>query len=54
MLFRSKKSAFYRAHKDRLWYKTASWFLTLNAVMLGFLIFSGHIRDVWQAALYYL
>ena len=49
-----KKSAFYRAHKERLWYKTASWFLTLNAVMLGFLIFSGHIRDVWQAALYYL
>lgn len=49
-----KKSAFYRKNKKKCWYRIASWFLTLNAVMLGFLIFSGHMREVWQAALTYL
>lgn len=49
-----KKSAFYQKNKKKCWYRIASWFLTLNAVMLGFLIFSGHMREVWQAALTYL
>lgn len=44
-----KKSRFYRAHKNARWYRVVSWFLTLNAVMLGFLIFSGHIQEVWPA-----
>jgi len=43
-----KKSAFYRKNRKKRWYLLASWFLTLNAVMLGFLIFSGHVQEVWQ------
>lgn len=34
-----KKSKFYKKKK---WYQIASWFVTLNLVMFGFLIFSGH------------
>lgn len=44
-----KKSRFYRAHKKDLWYQIGSWLLTLNAVMFGFFIFSGHIQEVWLA-----
>lgn len=44
-----KKSRFYRTHKKALWYRIGSWFLTLNAVMFGFLIFSGHIQEAWLA-----
>lgn len=49
-----KKSKFYRTYKNKTWYRTGSWFLTLNAVMLGFLIFSGHVQEVWQVVLGYL
>ena len=42
-----KKARFYRTHKKERWYRVISWFLTLNAVMLGFLIFSGHIQETW-------
>lgn len=46
-----KKSKFYKKYKDFIWYKTISWFVTLNFVMFGFLIFSGHVTDIWNALL---
>lgn len=38
-----KKSSFYKKHKKETWYKLLSWFITLNLVMFGFLLFSGAI-----------
>lgn len=38
-----KKSGFYKKHKKQTWYKLVSWFVTLNMVMFGFLLFSGVI-----------
>lgn len=49
-----KKSKFYKEHKDGLWYRLCSWFITLNLVMFGFLIFSGHISDIWQIVIRFL
>ncbi len=45
-----KKSSFYRKNKNKAWYRMLSWFVTLNLVMLGFLIFSGHLKAVLHAA----
>jgi len=41
-----KKSKFYKKYKDKKMYKLASWFITINLVMFGFLIFSGNIGNV--------
>ncbi len=49
-----KKSAFYRKYKDRRWYRGISWFVTLNLVMFGFLIFSGHVQEIWVAVVQYM
>lgn len=38
-----KKSRFYKTNKKKTWYKVVSWFITINLVMFGFLIFSGHL-----------
>ncbi len=38
-----KKSGFYKANRKKIWYRAASWAITLNLVMFGFLIFSGHL-----------
>ncbi len=38
-----KKSQFYKKHKKSKLYRTVSWFVTMQAVMFGFLIFSGHL-----------
>ncbi len=38
-----KKSKFYKRNKKKRWYGILSWFATLNLVMFGFLIFSGHL-----------
>ena len=38
-----KKSQFYKKHKKSKLYRTVSCFVTLQAVMFGFLIFSGHL-----------
>ncbi|MCQ4637340.1 D-alanyl-lipoteichoic acid biosynthesis protein DltB [Anaerovorax odorimutans] len=38
-----KKSGFYKKNKKKTWYKTISWFVTLNMVMFGFLLFSGEL-----------
>ncbi len=43
-----KKSKFYKKSKGKLWYKMASWFITLNIVMFGFLVFSGYINTMVQ------
>lgn len=41
-----RKSAFYKKSKNKLWYKGLSWFVTLNLVMFGFLIFSGYVHTM--------
>lgn len=46
-----KKSQFYKRNKQNKLYKTASWFLNLNIVMLGFLIFSGYLNEVFRVLL---
>ena len=38
-----KKSQFYKKHKRSKLYRTVSCFVTMQAVMFGFLIFSGHL-----------
>ena len=38
-----KKSAWYRKNKNKGWYRLLSWFVTMQAVMFGFLIFSGRL-----------
>lgn len=40
-----KKANFYKNNKNKTWYKVLSWFITLNLVMFGFLIFSGHFME---------
>jgi len=44
-----KKSRFYRQNRNKPWYVLASWFLTLNMVMFGFLIFSGYAGEALAA-----
>lgn len=44
-----KKSKFYKAHKGSKVYRAVSWFVTMNLVMFGFLIFSGHLAVIWNA-----
>lgn len=43
-----RKSKFYKKLKNKCWYKAASWFVTLNLVMFGFLIFSGYVHTMVQ------
>lgn len=43
-----KKSKFYKKHKQKKWYIALSWFINLNLVMFGFLIFSGYLTEVWK------
>ncbi|MEG0468414.1 MAG: D-alanyl-lipoteichoic acid biosynthesis protein DltB [Longicatena sp.] len=44
--FYQKKSKFYKNNKNKKWYKLLSWFVTLNLIMFGFLIFSGHFMEI--------
>ena len=37
----SKKSRFYKKHKNEKWFRTIEWFVTLHLVLIGFFIFSG-------------
>lgn len=46
-----KKSSFYKKNKNRKWYIAVSWFINLNVVMLGFLIFSGYLTETWHAVI---
>jgi membrane protein involved in D-alanine export len=41
-----KKSKFYKKHKKSVWYQVLSWAVTLQMVMFGFLIFSGHFLEL--------
>lgn len=41
-----KKSNFYKKCKNLKWYKAISWFININIVMFGFLIFSGHLNNI--------
>ena len=43
-----KKSKSYKKYKDNKVYKFVSWFVTINLVMFGFMIFSGYIENVVQ------
>ena len=43
-----KKSKFYKKHKKTVWYQVASWIITLQLVMFGFLIFSGRFLELVQ------
>ena len=43
-----KKSSFYKRNRQKPWYIACSWLLNLNIVMLGFLIFSGYLSEVWK------
>lgn len=38
-----KKSGFYKKNKKKRWYKCLSWAVTMQLVMFGFLLFSGHL-----------
>ena len=42
------KSKFYKKHKKKKWYIACSWFININIVMFGFLIFSGYLNEVWH------
>lgn len=42
---RYQKKKWYKKVRNRRWYKVTSWFVTLNLVMFGFLIFSGHFSE---------
>lgn len=42
-----KKSKFYKKNKDKKSYKLVSWFITLQLVMFGFLIFSGRFAALY-------
>ena len=46
-----KKSKFYKKYKDYKCYKVTSWFLTINLVMFGFLIFSGRCESIIRTAI---
>lgn len=46
-----KKSKFYKNNKNKKWYIILSWFINLNVVMFGFLIFSGYLTKIWEALL---
>lgn len=48
---RFQKTKWYKAHKNKKTYQIASWFITLNLVMFGFLIFSGKFFETMRIAL---
>lgn len=46
-----KKSKFYKKYHTAIFYKILSWFVTLNAVMFGFLIFSGRVQEILKVVI---
>lgn len=42
---RFQKTKWYKKRKDKRSFKLCSWFMTLNLVMFGFLIFSGYFTE---------
>ena len=49
-----QKKKWYRRVKSKKWYQCISWFVTLNLVMFGFLIFSGKFLETWAVLMRYL
>lgn len=49
-----KKSKFYKTHRKHVVYRMCSWFITLNLVMFGFLIFSGQMGLMADGFLTYM
>lgn len=45
---RYQKKKWYKKLKNKRWYKVISWFITLNLVMFGFLIFSGRFFELFS------
>lgn len=43
-----KKSKFYKKYKHYKIYMIVSWFINLNIVMFGFILFSGYLGEVWN------
>lgn len=48
---RYQKQKWYRKVKNKSWYQAVSWFVTMNLVMFGFLIFSGKFLETLDVAL---
>ena len=48
---RYQKKKWYKKVKNKKWYQIISWFVTLNLVMFGFLIFSGQFLNVLHVAI---
>ena len=48
---RYQKTKWYKANRNKRIYKIASWFVTLNVVMFGFLIFSGYLTEAIEVAI---
>lgn len=46
-----KRSSFHKHYRKEGWYKVASWFVTLQLVVLGFALFSGQVSGLIAAAL---
>jgi membrane protein involved in D-alanine export len=44
-----KKSRFYKRHKNALWYKAVSWFITLNMVIFSFSLFTGQATSFFMS-----
>ena len=49
-----QKQSWYRKVKDCRWFVCLSWFITLQMVMFGFLIFSGKFLDALAVLAHYL
>lgn len=49
-----QKKKWYRKVKNKKWYQCISWFVTLNLVMFGFLIFSGKFFKTFIVLMRYL
>ncbi len=49
-----QKKKWYRKVKSKRWYQCISWFVTLNLVMFGFLIFSGKFLETVAVVVKYL
>lgn len=39
-----KKCAFHKRHRDLIWYRLLSWFVTMQLVFFGFALFSGQLH----------
>lgn len=51
---RYQKKKWYRKVRKKKWYQCISWFVTLNLVMFGFLIFSGKFLEAVEVMIRYL